>query len=89
MQITGASMVAKFFLTSIWHGGNANMYLTRVILFFSSFVFYGHYIDDLILWWSEVATIPDLMPYFNNNCFGLKFTFAFDAHTISFLDLTM
>lgn len=58
--------------------------------FYESLFWYGHYIDDLILiWWSDMAAIPELIFYFNNNNFGLFFTFYWDTRVVSFLDLTL
>lgn len=59
-------------------------------LFFGSVVWYGCYIDDLlILLWCNVATITDLIRYFNNNCFSLRFTSTFDTYSILVWNLTL
>lgn len=39
------------------------------------------------LYGTDMATIPDLAPYFNNNNLGLSFKFHFDSHGVSFLDI--
>lgn len=56
--------------------------------FGSSLVWYGRYIDDLlIVWGSGVAAVPDLGYYMNDNVLGLRFTLNHDTHNIYFLDL--
>lgn len=51
------------------------------------YVFYINYIPMIMV--SDVAAIPDLKHYFNNNCFNLKFTHESDSTTIPFLDLLL
>lgn len=43
-------------------------------LFVDVIVWYGHYIEDLILiWGGDVAFIPHFFDYINNNKFNLRF----------------
>lgn len=53
-------------------------------------VWYGRYIDDLIIIWGrDVASIPHFHRYVNENNLNLKFTCEFSTSHVNFLDLTL
>lgn len=86
LQISGATMGATFSLAlaNVYMAWWKNMFIfQRVNLFCSSLVWYGRYIDDLIIIWrSDVEAIPDLMTYLNRSNLGLRFTHNYDSQTI-------
>lgn len=58
--------------------------------FYGSIIWYGRYIDDLIIiWGSGVAAIPDFLTYLNFNQLGLNFTVDYNVDSINFLDLCL
>lgn len=58
--------------------------------FSDAIVWYGRYIDDLILIWGrDVASIPLFVEYVNHNNLGLAFTVGCPGITTNFLDLTL
>lgn len=91
LQISGASMGAKFspsFANIFMAWWEKQYVFSESNPYLDSFVWYGRYIDDVIIVWrSDVSAIPNLLFYFNNNNFGLKFTMEHNSVTIPFLDL--
>lgn len=58
--------------------------------FLDTIVWYGRYIDDLILIWGrDVASIPHLVQYVKNNTLGQGFTSGYSKDKVNFLDLTL
>lgn len=53
-------------------------------------VYYGRYIDDIIINWSgSPQNIPDFVNHCNHNPHGLGFTYISDADKLAFLDLEL
>lgn len=58
--------------------------------FFKPIVFFGRYIDDvLIIWRGSVEDVEAFTSYCNHNEFGLKFTHVIDPKSQFFLDLEL
>lgn len=59
-------------------------------VFGGGIVWYGRYIDDILLVWGrDVSAVPDFVNHCNSNPFNLSFTYYCDHNTINFLDLTL
>lgn len=58
--------------------------------FSRNIVFFGRYIDDVIIIWDgSFDVINQFVHYCNNNQYGLSFTFVTDPNTLPFLDLKL
>lgn len=93
MQRTGASMGAKFSpsLANLYVSWFEEVYVfTEHNPYSQNIVWYGRYIDDIIIiWGGNMAAIPDYVSYLNHNAFGLIFTYAYHASNMSFLDIEL
>lgn len=59
-------------------------------LFAANIIFFGRYIDDLIIIWDgDTDLITTFVQHCNNNPYGLSFTSATDSATMAFLDLEL
>ncbi|KAM4021789.1 coagulation factor XIII B chain-like [Anomaloglossus baeobatrachus] len=53
-------------------------------------LWYGRYLDDLLMIWSgPTDTIRDFLTFINDNDFNLKFTSSYHETTMNFLDITL
>ncbi|CAJ0956544.1 unnamed protein product [Ranitomeya imitator] len=58
--------------------------------FSNNIVFFGRYIDDLIIIWKgDDMLITDFIKYVNNNDFNLSFTFNTSKTSINYLDISL
>lgn len=58
--------------------------------FAANIIFFGRYIDDLIIIWDgDIDLITPFIQHCNTNPYGLSFTSATDSATIAFLDLEL
>lgn len=58
--------------------------------FSSHIVFYGRYLDDLIIIWDgNASTVSDFVVHCNNNNMDLQFTSVMDEEKMAFLDLEL
>lgn len=93
IQRTGASMGAKFSpsLANLYVSWFEEVYVfTESNPFACNIVWYGRYIDDVIIIWNlDVTAIPEFISYLNHNAFGLFFTYEFDKYSIPFLDILL
>lgn len=92
LQTTGTAMGANFapsyanLTMGFWetsHIWQNNPYIQHLI-------FYGRYIDDIIIIWDGPHTIIDkFVQHCNNNSFGLSFTSVWHKEHLAFLDLEL
>lgn len=58
--------------------------------FSSHIMFYGRYIDNVIIIWDgNTSTVSEFVAYCNNNNMGLKFTSVMDGERLDFVDLEL
>lgn len=58
--------------------------------FFKFIIFYGRYIDDILLIWSGVSnTLESFLKHCNNNTLGQNFTYVVDSVKLVFLNLEL
>lgn len=68
----------------------AYLYIFQNNPFAPNIVFFGRYIDDIIIIWDGSVDAIDLfVEYCNKNQYGLSFTFVANPNTLMFLDLEL
>lgn len=93
IQTRGVSMGAKYspslanltmaYWEEIYLYSNENPFVKQII-------WYGRYIDDLLLvWGGDIPAIQEFADYLNNNPFNLRFVLSAHGQEISFLDLNL
>lgn len=92
LQIQGTAMGAHFApsYANLTMGHWEHQYIWNNNPFFSHIVFYGRYIDDVIIIWDGSASVfSDFVTYCNTNNMGLTFTSVIDQNRLAFLDLKL
>lgn len=65
-------------------------YLTADHPFAANIIYYGRYIDDIVIIWDGTLDgILTFVQYCNTNTLGLSFTHVADPETLAFLDLEL
>lgn len=65
-------------------------YVTDQNPFASQIVYYGHYIDDIIIIWDgSTDGVEQFLSYCNTNSFWISFNHATDQEKLTFLDLEL
>lgn len=84
----GAHFVSSY--ANLTMGLWENEYIWHNNPFTPNLIYYGRYIDDIIIIWDGPATlVEDLVAHCKNNMFGLSFTHVCDPTTLAFLDLEL
>lgn len=92
LQINGTAMGANFApsYANLTMGYWEHMYLAADHPHAAHVIYYGRYIDDIVIIWD--GTFDDIMTfvqYCNHNSLGLSFTHVADPDTLAFLDLEL
>lgn len=67
-----------------------NKYIHDHNPFAANIIFFGRYIDDLIIIWDgDTELVASFVKHCNDNPYGLSFTSVMDPSTIAFLDLEL
>lgn len=67
-----------------------NQHIYKNNPFSANIVFFGRYIDDLIIIWDGTPNlITSFVQHCNDNTYGLSFTFVTSLNTMAFLDLEL
>lgn len=91
-QIAGTAMGAHFApcYANLFMGYLEKSCIWQHNPFAKHLVYYGRYIDDILIIWDGPPDITDkFVSYCNNNMFGIQFTHVLDAHSLVFLDLEL
>lgn len=89
LQNNGTAMGANFppSYPNLMMGFWEHMYLTANHPFAAHVIYYGRYIDDIVIIWDGSSQdINAFVQYCNQNS-GLSFTHVADPNTLAFLDL--
>lgn len=81
LQINGTAFAPSYANLTI--GFWEHMYLTTNHLFAAPVIYYGHYIDDIVIIWDA------FVQYWDHNSLGLPFTHVADPNTLAILDLEL
>lgn len=76
--------------TNLTMGLWESSYILHNKQFSSNIVFYGRYIDDvIIIWEGSESLVQEFVTHCNNNSMGPSFTTVIDRENLAFLDLEM
>lgn len=92
LQLKGTAMGANFApgYANLTMGYWEDKYIWADNPFARHIVFYGRYIDDIILIWEgSVDVFSSFVTHCNANALGLSFTHVIDSHELVFLDLVL
>ncbi|XP_075459935.1 protein Hook homolog 3 isoform X2 [Ascaphus truei] len=92
LQICGTAMGTRFApsYANLFMGHWEESHVWQNILLGAGLVYYGRFIDDIIIIWDgEESELFDILSSFSNNSFGLKFTFDINNLSTVFLDLAL
>lgn len=77
--------MAKF-APNLTMGFGKHLYISNNNPFATHIVFYGHYIDDIVIIWDgPVHTVYAFAQHYNNNTLGLCFTYVQNPDILAFL----
>lgn len=92
IQTQGTALGANFgpSYANLTMGQWENTYILHNNPYASQLVYYGRYIDDVvIIWYGPDKLIPAFLQHCNNNNMGPSFTSVTDSIKLSFLDLEL
>lgn len=92
LQVKGTAMGANFApsYANLAMGYWETHHIWKNNPFSSNIVFFGRYIDDIvIIWEGSMELIGEFVTYCNQNTYGLSFTHVADTTTLAFLDLEL